>query len=206
MRGMFSSEVTLDGAGRSGWWLVARSGGLDRAVAGPFADRLEAEWTAGPDGLDDHAGPAGPAGVRAVHGVARADGRISPRPSAEDWAWLAALGEQLDRLPEAWDAGMDEDEPLGTLVVEVVAALVEAGLALADPAGAGGGVGLLPEPGLGGLVLSWRQHDRMSRDRVHGVPAEAGVQELMTRTAADLLTLRGFRVEAFGDGAALVRC
>jgi hypothetical protein len=139
--------------------------------------------------------------ARPVHGYRRADGGLDRRPSPQDWAWLAHLGEQLDRLPEDWDAGLPDDDPLGTLVVEVTAALAEAGLPLYDTDGAGsalGGVCVSPEPGLHGLVVSWRQHDRMSVDQVHGATADSQVQQVMNRALADVLALRGFPVGSLG--------
>ena len=48
---------------------------------------------------------------------------------------VAELGGQLDRLPEDWDDLLTDDDALTTLVVEVAAALVEAGLPVHDCAG-----------------------------------------------------------------------
>jgi hypothetical protein len=188
-----SSEVVVGRAVRRGWWLVDETDG--RIVSGPFPDRAEAGWAAGATELDD---------VRPVYGVGRADGGLDRRPSPEDWAWLAHLGEQLDRLPEDWDAEISDDDPLTTLVVEVAAALAETGLPLhdADAPGSGiGGVCLLPQPGLGGIVVAWRQHDRMSLDQVHGAAADSGVQHVMNSAVAEVLRLRGFEVDAFGGSS-----
>ncbi|RBY77678.1 hypothetical protein DQ238_14845 [Geodermatophilus sp. TF02-6] len=186
------------GAVRQGWWLVVdEEDGPGRIVAGPFADRAEAGWSTG----------ALERGARPVHGIRRADGALAPRPSPQEWAWLAHLGEQLDRLPEDWDAGLPDDDALGTLVVEVAAALCEAGLSLYDATGAGseaGGVCLVPERDLGGIVVSWRQHDRMSVEQVHGPAADAAVQQVVNRALADVLALRGFAVDPLG-GACVVR-
>ena len=191
-----SSDVVVGGAVRRGWWLVVDE--TDRPcqiVAGPFPDRAEAGWAAE---ASEHAD------VRPVYGVGRADGGLDRRPSPEDWAWLAHLGEQLDRLPEDWDAEITDDDPLTTLVVEVTAALAETGLPLHDAGGPGsvvGGVCLLPQPGLGGIVLAWRQHDRMSVDQVHGSGSDALVQQVMNSAVAEVLRLRGFAVEAFGGAS-----
>jgi hypothetical protein len=197
--GLSSSSVVLGGEVRQGWWLVAdEEDGRGRIVAGPFPDRGDARWAAG---AFEH-GEAD--GARPVYGTRRADGVLNRRPSPQDWAWLAHLGEQLDRLPDGWDARLSDDDPLTTLVVEVAAALSETGLPLHDSAGAGseaGGVCLTPEPGLGGLLVTWRQHDRMSVDQVHGAPADAMVQQVMNRAVADVLRLRGFLVDAFGDAS-----
>jgi hypothetical protein len=191
-----SSEALVGGAVRRGWWLVVdETDGPCRIVAGPFPDRAEAGWAAGASELPD---------VRPVYGVGRADGGLDRRPSPEDWAWLAHLGEQLDRLPEDWDAEISDDDPLTTLVVEVAAALVETGLPLhdADAAGSGiGGVCLLPQPGLGGIVVAWRQHDRMSVDQVQGPATDAAVQHVMNAAVAEVLRLRGFEVDAFGGAS-----
>jgi hypothetical protein len=191
-----SSEIVVGGAVRLGWWLtVDETDGPCRIVAGPFPDRAEARWAAQASEYED---------LRPVYGVRRADGGLDRRPSPEDWAWLAHLGEQLDRLPEDWDAEISDEDPLTTLVVEVAAALAETGLPLHDVAGpdrAVGGICLLPQPGLGGIVVAWRQHDRMSLDQVHGAVADALVQQVMNTAVADVLRLRGFAVESFGGAS-----
>src|SRR4029453_13076626 len=99
-----------------------------------------------------------------------------------------------------WDEALSDDDPLATLVVEVTAALSEAGLPLLDSTGVGGAC-LTPEPALDGLVVSWRQHDRMSVDQVHGAEADAMVQQVMNRALADVLAVRGFVVDVFGDAS-----
>jgi hypothetical protein len=199
-----SGEAVLGRVVCQGWWLVVDEvNGPDRVVAGPFPDRAEARWATGASEVSvvDRAVP--------VYGVRHADGSLSRRPSPEDWAWLAHLGDQLDRLPDDRDAALSEDDPLTTLVVEVAGALSEAGLPLHDATGAGselGGACLIPEALLGGIVVSWRQHDRMSVDQVHGAAADARVQQVMNRALADVLDVRGFVVEPFGGaGAHLVR-
>ena len=99
------------------------------------------------------------------------------------------------------------EHPLPGLVVEVVAVLAEAGLFLYDPSGADGelgGVCLTPEAALDGVVVSWRQHDRMSLDQLHGAAADALVQQVMNRALAEVLVVRGFAVEPLG-GACVVR-
>lgn len=180
--------------GGPGWWLVDDSA---EVLAGPFADRIDADWAALAGGL-----PA-----VSVHGARRADGSVALRPSPEQRAWLADLGEQLDRLPEEWDDLLSDEDPLTTLVVEVTAALVEAGLPLhdapqRDPAG---GVVLLPEHGSGGVVVSWRAHDRMSLHQVRGAAANVTVQQSMNAAVADVLWNLGFVVEPFdATGSSLV--
>jgi hypothetical protein len=197
-----SGAVVVGGMACQGWWLVVEEEqcGPGRIVAGPFADRTDASWVAGVE----HAGAARP-----VHGVRRADGGLDRRPSPQEWAWLAHLGEQLERLPDGWDADLDEEDPVVTLLVEVAAALCEAGLPLHDAHGAGqqlGGACLSPEPVLGGVVVSWRQHDRMSLDRVHGAPADDVVQHVMNRALAEVLLSRRFELAPFGaNGAQVVR-
>jgi hypothetical protein len=187
-------EVLVGGGVRQGWWLVVDgTDGPERVVAGPFAERAEAGWAAG----------AREPGVRLVHGFRRADGVLARRPSPQDGAWLAHLGEQLDRLPEDWDGVLSDDDALGTLVVEVTAALCEAGLALHDTSGTGGAF-LLPEPALGGIVVSWLQHDRMGVEQVHGDIAHALVQQAMNQALADVLAVRGFAVDPIA-GAHVVR-
>ncbi|WP_136697211.1 hypothetical protein [Geodermatophilus dictyosporus] len=184
--------------GATAWWLV--DGSEDRpghhAVAGPFDARTDALCTALVAGLDGSA--------RAVHGTLRADGTVVRRVSAQDSAWLTHLGEQLDRLPEEWDADVDDDDPLVTLLVEVTAALAETGLPLWDatgPRGAHGGVCVSVEPGLGGVVVGWRQHDRMSVEQVHGADADVDVQQVVNAALADVLRVRGFAVDALGGAA-----
>ena len=201
MGGLSSGEVLLGGVGCQGWWVVVEEeeNGRGRVVAGPVGDRAEAAWAAA-------CLPGTPAGARPVHGVRRPSGVLERRPSAEDWAWLGHVGEQLERLPEGWDADLPgDDEPLTTLLVELAAALVEAGLPLHDAAGPAreaGGVSLRPLPELDGIVVAWRQHDRMSVEQVHGPDADAAVQEVLNRALADLLLVRGFDVRPFGDGTA----
>jgi hypothetical protein len=196
--GLSSSELLVDGGFRQGWWLVVdEEGGPARIVAGPFADRAEAGWAAGDAGL------GGTDGVHPVYGIRRPDGVLNRRPSPQDWAWLAHLAEQLERLPEDWAEELTEDDPLTTLVVEVTAALSEAGLLLHDAVGSAavGGACLTPEPGLGGVVVTWRQHERMSVDQVHGPVTDALVQQVLNHAVADVLRLRGFTVEAFGGAS-----
>ncbi|WP_448626644.1 hypothetical protein [Geodermatophilus sp. URMC 64] len=195
MSGLSSSQVVVDDVARHGWWLVVdEQGGPGRIVGGPFPDRADAGWAAGTGAHED---------ARPVYGVRRPDGGLNRRPSPQDWAWLAHLGEQLERLPDDWDGRISDDDPLTTLVVEVTAALCEAGLPLHDATGAGGELGgacVTPEPGLDGIVVSWRQHDRMSVDRVHGAAPDVVVQQVMNRALAEVLAARGFAVEPFAGG------
>jgi len=195
------AEVVLGGVVRQGWWLVVDDeDGPGLVLAGPFGDREEASWAAG-----DLEG--GPAGVVPVYGVRRADGLLRRRSSPQDRAWWSYLGEQLDRLPDGWDDDLSDEHPLPGLVVEVVAVLAEAGLFLYDPDGGDselGGVCLTPEPDLDGVVVSWRQHDRISVEQVHGAAADALAQHVMNRALADVLALRGFALEPLG-GASVVR-
>ena len=198
VRGLSSGEVVLDGGVRQGWWLIVDGeDGPGRIVGGPFSDRAEARWAA----VHEHGGPPD---VRPVYGIRRVDGVLNRRPSPQDWAWLAHLGEQLERLPEDWDAILSDDDPLTTLVVEVTASLAEAGLPLYDATGAGseiGGACLTPQPELGVIVVTWRQHDRMSVDQVHGVTADTLVQQVMNRALAEVLEARNFVVDAFGGAS-----
>jgi hypothetical protein len=196
--GVSSSEVVLEGAVCQGWWLLAEQDGVERIVAGPFPDRAEARWAVG---LQVEAT------VTPVYGFRREDGGLSRRPSPEDWAWLAHLGEQLDRLPADRDGALSEEDPLTTLVVEVTGALSEAGLPLHDATGVHrelGGACLTPEAALGGLVVSWRQHDRMSVEHMHGAMADAAVQQVMNHALAEVLRLRGFEVSEVAGGSAHV--
>lgn len=202
--GGLSGGVVVSGEICEGWWLVGDDGnGRCRAVTGPFPERSEAVFAAGacPDG-DRSA-------VRPAYGIRRDDGTLNRRPSPQDWAWLAHLGGELDRLPEDWDGALAEDDPLVTLIVEVTAALAEAGLPLHDSSGpesALGGACLTPEPALGGILVTWRQHDRMSVDLVHGAAPDTAVQQVMNRALADVLRMRCFSVDAFGEaGGSVVR-
>lgn len=216
---VFSGEIAVEGVVGAGWWLVADAGtadgaefggagdefdgagaavdgvdgvaGVGRIVAGPFADRVEAGWAV----------PADAVGLQVVYGVGRPDGGLTRRPSPQDWAWLAYLGEQLDRLPGQWEAVLTDEDALGTLVVEVAAAVAEAGLALHAEDGALGGAVLVPEPGLGGIVVSWRQHDRMSVEQLHGPAVDGVVQQVMNQALAQVLVARGFEVAAFGGAS-----
>ena len=180
--------------GGTGWWLVDEGA---QAVAGPFADRVDADWALMAEGL----------AAVAVHGNRSADGRVAVRPSPEERAWLGELGKQLDRLPSDWDALLSDTDPLTSLVVEVAAALVEAGLPLHDAHGGrpGGGVCLLPELGAQGVLVSWRPHDRMSLHDVRGATASVTVQQSMNAAIADVLADLGFVLEPFGAaGSSLV--
>ncbi len=176
-----------------GWWLVDNTA---QVLAGPFADRIDADWAAFADAL-----PA-----VSVFGARRADGSVAVRPSPEERAWLVELGHQLDRLPPEWDELLDDTDPLTTLVVEVTAALVEAGLPLHDPEDSpAGGVFLMPEQTAGGVVASWRAHERMAVRHVRGGAAAATVRQSMNATIADVLANLGFVVEQFDEtGASLV--
>jgi hypothetical protein len=179
---------------RTGWWLVDESAEQPGApvLAGPFADRIDADWAALSGELSDS--------VRTVHGVHGADGVVVQRQSPQERAWLIELGGQLDRLTEDWDGLLSDSDALTTLLVEVSAALLEAGLALHDSAegNAAGGVCLVPDPGGRGILVTWRQHDRMSVDRVHGAELETAVQRTMNAAVADVLTEMGFPVTPVG--------
>ncbi|MGY1772749.1 hypothetical protein [Blastococcus sp. SYSU D00813] len=163
------------------------------AVAGPFPDRVEADWALLAHGLADT--------TRVVYGSQRVDGTVVRRQLPTERAWLTDLGDQLDRLGDDWDELVSDDDALTTLVVEVAAALVEAGLPLHDCAGHGaaGGVCLSPGPALAGVLVTWHQHDRMSVQRVRGAAMEAAVQRTMSAAVAELLRTTGFEVEPFGS-------
>ena len=172
------------------WWLVGESA---QVLAGPFADRVDADWAAFADDLS----------AVSVFGTRRTDGTVKPKPSPEERAWLGELGRHLDRLPAEWDELLTDTDPLTTLVVEVAAALVEAGLPLHD-AGAtqsGGGVCLVPDQDAGGLLVSWRPHDRMSLQQSRGATADEAVQRLMNAAILDVLEQLGFVVEEAGSTA-----
>jgi hypothetical protein len=179
------------------WWVVAEED--HRVVSGPFADRVEAEWASLSGAVDVPA--------HALHGVRRPDGRVVRRQTPEDLAWLTDLGDQLDRLPLDWDDQLSDDDPTVTLVVEVAAALVESGLPLHDCAGEdpAGGLCLTPEPGCGGVLVSWHQHDRMSRDLIRGTDAVTAVQRTLNAAVAECLEALGFLVAPVGSsGCSLV--
>jgi hypothetical protein len=181
-------------SGGPGWWLVDDSA---QVLAGPFPDRVDADWAALTDGL-----PA-----VSVHGVRRIDGGVTPRPSPEERAFLGELAGQLDRLPGDWDGLLSDTDPLTTLVVEVAAALVEAGLPLHDASQGhpAGGVCLMPASAVGGVLVSWRPHDRMSLHDLRGAAATDTVQQTMNVAVADVLWNLGFVVEPFGAaGSSLV--
>jgi hypothetical protein len=192
----------LPGARTATWWLVddAAEDAVSAVVAGPFEDSIDAEWVAFATGLA--------AGVRPAYGVLRADGALAARDPASDRAWLVALGLQLARLPEDWDAFLSDTDELGTLVVEVGAALLEAGLPLYDCAALdaedgdpSGGVCLVPDPSSGGILATWRSHDRMAVQQVRGTAVGAAVQQAMTAVLGEVLTTLGFCVEPLPSGA-----
>jgi hypothetical protein len=202
----FGTGTVLEEAGGTGWWLVGEDGGAGRVLAGPFPDRSEAGWAALDGRIDD------PGELRTVYGVRRADGSLSRRPSPQEWAWLGHLGEQLERLSDDWDDVLSDADPLTTLVVEVAAALAEAGLPLHDCAdrteagSAVGGVCLTPDAGQTGIVVAWRQHDRMSVEQVRGPATDALVQHAMNTAVGQVLADLGFAVDPLdGGGGHLVR-
>ena len=91
--------------------------------------------------------------------------------------------------------------------MEVAAALLEAGLPLHDAAqgASAGGVCLMPELASGGVVVSWRAHDRMSLRDLRGVAATDTVPQSMNVAVGDILWNLGFVVEPFGaTGTTLV--
>lgn len=144
--------------------------------------------------------------MRPAYGLPRPDGALAICPTPEDRAWLGHLGAQLDRLPQGWDAGVDDDDPLVTLVLEIAVALAEAGLPLHDPASPTGGVCLSPEPVLDAVVVAWRAHDRSSLDQLLGDDTDATVRQIMAGAVSDLLLLRGFAVDGLGStGSCVVR-
>ncbi len=173
--------------GGPAWWLVGETA---HVLAGPFADRLDADWAAFADEL----------AAVTVFGTRRTDGTVGPKPSPEERAWLGELGRHLDRLPAEWDDLLSDTDPLTTLVVEVAAALVEAGLPLHDAGAAqsGGGVCLVPDQDAGGLLVSWRPHDRMSLQHSRGDTADEAVRRLMNDAILDVLEQLGFVVEPAG--------
>ncbi|RBY97370.1 hypothetical protein DQ237_05940 [Blastococcus sp. TF02-8] len=180
----------------TGWWLVDGPGA---PLAGPFDDAVDADWAAFSLGL--------PESARTVYGAQREDGGVARRQSPAERAWLAELGDQLDRLPEEWTELISDDDPLTTLAVDVTAALLEAGLPLHDGDGEAcmsGGACLSPRPELGGLVVAWRQHDRMSVQQVRGADADEAVQRAMTTAVGTVLQQLGFAVEPYGSTGGLL--
>ncbi|RBY91851.1 hypothetical protein DQ244_08995 [Blastococcus sp. TBT05-19] len=177
----------------TGWWLVDGPGA---PLAGPFADVIDADWAAFSLGL--------PESARTVYGAQREDGGVARRQSPQERVWLDELGRQLDRLPEEWTELISDDDALTTLAVDVTAALLEAGLPLHDCDGHAaegrgtGGACLTPRPEAGGLVVTWRQHDRMSVQQVRGADADAAVQQAMTAAVVTVLEQLGFVVEPYG--------
>jgi len=100
---------------------------------------------------------------------------------------------------------VSDTDPLTTLLVEVTAALVEAGLPLHVAEEAHGGLHLVPELGTQGVLVSWRAHDRMSVHQLRGAAANATVQQSMNAAVAEVLWNLGFVVEPYGTtGTSLV--
>ena len=165
------------------------------------ADRPSDEWDAGLAALAGGPAPS----ARPVNGDPRAAGTVLIRQAPDERAWYAELGAHLERLPEDWDDLLTDDDALATLVVEVGAALVEAGLPLhdgsvgaADGRGPVGGVCLTPDTGSGGVLVAWRQHERMDLLGVRGPAAADAVRRTMNVAVADVLTHLGLQVEPIG--------
>jgi hypothetical protein len=188
-----------DDESATGGWLVDAAmvdGGPDRVVAGPFADRLEAEWAALADA------PSGDGTSRVVHGVRTVTGALLLTPAPQEGAWMLELGQQLTRLGEDWFELVSDTDPLTTLVVEVTEALIEAGLPLHDCSGSGtvGGVCLTPATESGGILVSWHGHERMTLQQLHGAAADTALRRTMGAAVADVLGQRGFDVRTLGWG------
>ena len=144
-------------------------------LAGPFPDAVDADWAAFSLGLPETA--------RAVFGAQREDGGVLRRPSPQERAWLEELGRQLDRLPEEWTELIDDEH---------------------GGAHASGGACLTPHPASGGLVVTWRQHDRMSVQQVRGADVLDVVQRTMAGAVAGVLEQMGFAVEPYGAAGGLL--
>jgi hypothetical protein len=193
-----AGDPAAESAPAVGWWLIADAddepgdGVAARVVAGPFAEELEATWAALASGIPSSADP------RVVYARRRGDGALVRRQSPDERDWLAELGSHLGRLSEDWDELVSDTDELTSLVVEVAAALVEAGLPLYGADHSGGGACLTPDPWGAGVLVSWRQHDRMSVRQVRGAVADAAVQQRMSAALADVLADLGFAVEPFG--------
>ena len=192
-------ELLVENPVDQGWWLaIDDEDGPLHVVAGPFDDEAAAALTA----LSHEEVP----GLRSAFGRRRDDGSLVRSPSPQERAWVEHLGAQLDRLAEGWDEELPD--ALVTLVVEVAAALSEAGLPLDDqltatgPACRTGGVCLTPDTGQSGVIVSWRPHDRMRVNPVHGTLAEELVQQAMSTALAAVLDALALPVEPFGDGTA----
>ncbi|MGY1711671.1 hypothetical protein ACI8AC_19415 [Geodermatophilus sp. SYSU D00758] len=183
------------------WWLVDQAADLPggEVVAGPFSDQLDADWVALSRQLADS--------VRADHGVLREDGGLDRRSQPHERVWTQELGKHLVRLGEEWDDLVTDDDALGTLVVDVAAALVEAGLPVHDCAGAGseGGVCLTPRADRGGVLVSWHRHERMSVHRARGEALDTALQRTMNAALAEVLVQMGCTVQPHGPtGCSLV--
>jgi hypothetical protein len=100
----------------------------------------------------------------------------------------------------------DRTEAAWAAAVQVTAALTDAGLPLHDARGAApaGGVCLAPEPVLGGVVVTWRQHDRTSLERSAGSESDTLVQQVMGAAVAEVLSLRSFTVEQLSGSTGVV--
>ncbi|MGZ4622392.1 MAG: hypothetical protein ACXVGD_09860 [Blastococcus sp.] len=193
-----AGNSAVGGSAAVGWWLGADvddepdDGATARVVAGPFAEELEATWAALASGLPDAANP------RVVYAREREDGALVRRQPPEERVWLAELSRHLDQLSDDWDDLVSDSDELTSLVVEVTAALVEAGLPLYGAGSSGGGVCLTPDPWGDGVLVTWRQHDRMSVRQVRGAAADVAVQQRMSGAVADVLADLGFAVSQFG--------
>jgi hypothetical protein len=176
-----------DRAAVPAWWTTI----YGTIVAGPWADRYDAT-DAGADDPD----------ASAAYGVAQPDGTIATRVAPDQLAWERHLAEQTGRLREDHGgplAALSDD--VSRLAFRVGAALVAAGVPLADVGGSDPHGGALVVPArrasTAGVALGWLTDPYRPALDSYGENA-AALPDVMGYALASLLGALGFRV---GRGA-----
>ncbi|MBL7486526.1 hypothetical protein I6A60_40480 [Frankia sp. AgB1.9] len=172
-----------DRAAVPAWWTTI----YGTIVAGPWADRYDAS----------DAG-AGDPDARAAYGVAQPDATVATRHAPDQLAWERHLAAQTGRLRDEHGGPLVPlGDDVGRLAFQVGAALVAAGVPLADVGGTDPHGGALVVPARlsspAGVALDWLTDPH--RPALDSYGDNAGVlPDVMGYALASLLGTLGFRV------------